>query len=71
MHDGSFSSLADVVNFYNQGGIANENLSPLIKPLNLSEMEMADLVMFLEALTGSNVQALVSDGFAAPVGDAK
>ncbi len=71
MHDGSISSLAEVVKFYNQGGIANENLSPLIKPLNLSDMEMADLLAFLEALTGSNVQTLVSDGFAAPVGDAQ
>ena len=71
MHDGSISSLADVVKFYNQGGIANDNLSPLIRPLNLSEMEMADLVAFLEALTGSNVQILVSDGFAAPVGDSQ
>jgi cytochrome c peroxidase len=34
-------------------------------------MEVADLVAFLEALTGSNVQTLVSDGFAAPVGDSQ
>ena len=69
MHNGSLATLENVVSFYNQGGIANENLSPLIKPLNLSEVECADLVFFLKALTGSNVKDLVSDAFAAPVGD--
>lgn len=70
MHNGSFATLDDVVRFYNQGGTPNENLSPLIKPLGLSDAEQADLVQFLKALTGANVGALVSDGFAAPVGDA-
>ncbi len=69
MHNGSLATLADVVRFYNHGGIANENLSPLIRPLNLSDSEQADLVAFLMALTGSNVNDLVSDGFAAPIGD--
>lgn len=71
MHNGSLATLEDVVRFYNQGGIANENLSPLIKSLALTDGEIADLVAFLQALTGSNVHTLVSDGFAAPVGDAK
>ena len=69
MHNGSLATLEAVVHFYNQGGIANENRSPLLKPLNLSESELADLVSFLKALTGNNVKELVSDGFAAPVGD--
>lgn len=69
MHNGSLATLEEVVSFYNKGGIANENLSPLIKPLNLSEAESADLVFFLKALTGSNVNNLVSDAFAAPIGD--
>ena len=67
MHNGSLTSLADVVSFYNQGGVANENLSPLIKPLGLSSIESAELVAFLQALTGSNIKTLVSDAFAAPV----
>ncbi|MCQ8103371.1 SCO family protein [Methylomonas sp. SURF-2] len=71
MHNGSLSSLKDVVEFYNRGGIANENLSPLIKPLGLSDAEIDDLVAFLQALTGGNVEALVSDAFAAPVGDSR
>jgi cytochrome c peroxidase len=60
-----------VVRFYNQGGVANENLSPMIKPLGLSDSEIADLVAFLQSLTGSNVDKLVADGFAAPVGDSQ
>jgi len=69
MHNGALSTLAEVVQFYNQGGVVNENLSPLLKPLNLSDAEQADLVEFLKSLTGSNVQSLVADGFAAPVGE--
>ncbi|NOV31326.1 cytochrome c peroxidase [Methylomonas sp. ZR1] len=69
MHNGSLPSLAGVLKFYNQGGVANENLSPLLKPLGLSDREIADLVAFLEALSGGNISTLVSDAFAAPVGD--
>ncbi|MDD2759819.1 MAG: cytochrome c peroxidase [Methylomonas sp.] len=71
MHDGSLATLEDVVRFYNHGGIANENLSPLIKSLNLTDTEIADLVAFLKSLTGSNVETLVSDAFAAPVGESQ
>ena len=71
MHNGSLATLEEVVRFYNQGGVANENLSPLIKPLDLSDAEIADLVAFLNSLTGSNVDTLVSDAFAAPVGDSQ
>ncbi len=69
MHNGSLSTLEDVVNFYNQGGISNENLDPLIKPLGLTRKEKSDLVGFLKSLTGSNVEELVSDAFVAPIGD--
>ncbi|MBD9354695.1 cytochrome c peroxidase [Methylomonas albis] len=69
MHNGSLPTLAEVVKFYNQGGAVNENLSPLLKPLGLSDRESADLVAFLTALTGGNVSTLISDAFAAPVGD--
>ena len=69
MHNGSLSTLEDVVQFYNQGGISNEGLSPLIKPLALTEKEKTDLVDFLKSLTGSNVNKLVSDAYAAPIGD--
>ncbi|MDD1627831.1 MAG: SCO family protein [Methylococcaceae bacterium] len=69
MHNGAFSTLQQVVEFYNRGGIANENLDPLIKPLNLTALETADLTAFLESLTGDNIKELVADAFAAPVGD--
>ncbi|MGR9115326.1 MAG: cytochrome c peroxidase [Gammaproteobacteria bacterium] len=70
MHNGSLASLKEVVEFYNQGGVANENLDPLIKPLNLDEREITDLTAFLNNLTGDNIAELVSDAFAAPIGDA-
>ena len=69
MHNGAFSSLEDVVRFYNQGGVINENIDPLIKALNLTETEINELVDFLKSLTGSNVKVLVSDAYAAPIGD--
>lgn len=71
MHNGSLATLEDVLRFYNQGGIANENLSPLIKPLGLSAAELDDLLAYLKSLTGSNTDILISDGFAAPVGDSR
>ena len=52
MHDGSLSSLADVVALYNRGGTPNPWLSGEIRPLGLTAGEQADLVAFLLALTG-------------------
>lgn len=69
MHDGSISSLAEVIDFYDRGGIDNELRDPLLRPLNLSGEEARQLVSFLRALTGDNVDALVADAFAAPVGN--
>ena len=69
MHDGSMENLEQVVEFYNQGGHANEGLDPLIQPLKLTRQEKSDLVTFMKTLTGDNVDSLVSDAFAAPVGD--
>jgi len=69
MHDGSLATLADVIAFYDRGGVANDNLDPLIAPIGLSEPEQRDLIAFLESLTGSDVHDLVSDAFAAPIGD--
>lgn len=50
MHDGSITTLYDVLSFYNRGGEVNPNLSPGIKPLNLSETEKMDIVAFLSSL---------------------
>lgn len=52
MHDGSEATLRHVVQFYNKGGVPNPTLSKEIKPLNLSDKEVDDVVAFLESLTG-------------------
>ena len=71
MHNGSLATLKQVVRFYNQGGIENENLDPRIKPLGMNEREIVDLVEFLRSLTGANIDELLDDAFAAPVGDVR
>lgn len=55
MHDGAFKTPEEVVDFFNAGGGASQNLSPLVKPLNLTAEEKADLVVFLKALTGAPI----------------
>ncbi len=57
MHDGSQATLRDVVVHYNNGGVTNEGdpvndfLSGGIRPLNLTDEQIDDLVAFMEALT--------------------
>jgi len=64
MHDGSVATLRDAVVHYNNGGVTNEGdpvndfLSGGIRPLNLEEDQIDDLVAFMEALT--------SPGFTVP-----
>jgi cytochrome c peroxidase len=69
MHDGSLSTLESVIDFYDRGGVENELRDPLLRPLGLSGGEARQLASFLRALTGDNVDALVADAFAAPVGN--
>jgi cytochrome c peroxidase len=52
MHDGRFKTLEEVVNFYNQGGIKNPHMDPLVIPLDLTDEEKRDLVAFLHTLNG-------------------
>ena len=53
MHDGSLKTLKEVVDFYVGGGNSNPYLDKRIKPLDfLSGEERADLVSFLQSLTG-------------------
>lgn len=57
MHDGSVETLKDVMVHYNNGGVTdvgdpvNDFLSGGIRPLNLEEEQLDDLVAFMEALT--------------------
>ena len=55
MHDGAFKTLEEVVEFMDQGGGSNPNLSLLVKPLNLTAEEKSDLVAFLKALAGEPI----------------
>ena len=52
LHDGSLTTLHQVVDFYDQGGIPNSQLDPVIKPLKLTEQEKEDLVEFMRSLNG-------------------
>jgi cytochrome c peroxidase len=57
MHDGSLATLEDVMKHYNFGGVTNEGdpvndfLSGGIRPLSLTDAEIADVVAFMESLT--------------------
>lgn len=54
MHDGSQKTLEEVMDWYNKGGHKNAWLSDKMKPLNLTEQEVADVVAFMkEGLTGT------------------
>jgi cytochrome c peroxidase len=52
MHNGSLATLRDVVKFYSE--LNEERLhadgEKILKPLRLSDQEIADLVAFLESL---------------------
>jgi cytochrome c peroxidase len=64
MHTGRFATLDEVVRFYDRGGDEDGfegRRDPAIVPLNLSEAEIADLVAFLEALTGEPLPAHLTD----------
>jgi cytochrome c peroxidase len=59
MHNGMYDTLDQVMVHYNQGGMidttgaeVNGTIDPKIKQLNLTDQEMADLVAFLQTLTG-------------------
>ncbi|HKC94296.1 MAG TPA: cytochrome-c peroxidase, partial [Nitrospira sp.] len=56
MHDGVFKTLEEVIDFFDQGGGNNQNLSPLMKPLGLTAEEKSDLIEFLKALTGAPIK---------------
>lgn len=54
MHDGIFSSLRQVVDFYDRGGDVPQGLDPDMRPLGLTTEEKKDLLAFLEALTDAS-----------------
>jgi cytochrome c peroxidase len=50
MHDGSLTTLEDVVEYYNRGGVENPHRDEKIAPLKLSADELRALVAFLKTL---------------------
>jgi cytochrome c peroxidase len=58
MHDGSLGTLADVVNFYSDGGRSNPYIDPEIRPVHFTGDEKHSLVMFLESLCGTVVDGI-------------
>jgi cytochrome c peroxidase len=74
MHDGSLATLEDVIKHYNNGGVTNEGdpvndfLSGGIRPLNLTDEEIADLVAFMESLTSPEYAKLAESAGAAKEG---
>jgi len=61
-HDGSSKTLRETVEHYNNGGVTKEDdpvndfLSGGIRPLNLTEDQIDDLVAFMEALTSAEYE---------------
>ena len=52
MHDGSLKTLKQVVDFYAGGGNSNPYLDPEMKKIHLTAGDRADLLEFLQSLTG-------------------
>lgn len=72
MHDGSLKTLRETVVHYNNGGVTdpdsttvNPFLSGGIRPLDLTEQEIDDLVAFMETLTSPQFGDLPPDPLAA------
>jgi len=69
MHTGQLATLREVVELYNNGGDEAGYVGvkdPQIKPLNLTETEIDELVAFLESLTGQPVPAALQADTSAP-----
>lgn len=64
MHDGSMTTLWDVVDHYNKGGEANPYLDGGIEPLTLDEKEIGQLVAYLFTLTDRRLAAQNAAEFA-------
>lgn len=56
MHDGSLSTLEDVVEFYDKGGFEHD-AERVLHPLGLTQKEKSDLVAFLKSLTTAEDKA--------------
>lgn len=55
MHDGSYTTLEEVIEHYDRGGDEKNNLDPNMLSLKLTNQEKTDLVEFMKSLSGKRV----------------
>jgi cytochrome c peroxidase len=55
MHDGRFQTLGQVLDHYAAGGHSGPNVSPNVRPLQLSASDKKALIAFLNTLTDSTL----------------
>jgi len=55
-HDGSATTLADVIRFYARGGNESASRDWELQPISLTESEQRDLIEFLKALTSDDAR---------------
>jgi cytochrome c peroxidase len=60
MHDGSISSLPEVIELYNKGGLNRPSRADELRPLGLTAEEKSDLLAFLKTLTSSSSSTSLS-----------
>ncbi len=60
MHDGSLTSLEQVIDLYDRGGIDRPSRSRDIRPLHLTAREKADLIAFMETLNDEGAAGAAS-----------
>lgn len=53
MHNGALATLEEVIDLYDKGGIERPSRAEDVRVLNLTAQEKADLVAFMETLTGT------------------
>ncbi len=53
MRNGIYTTLEEVIDHYDRGGDVTENLSPEMKPLNLTARDKADVMALMKSLTGA------------------
>jgi len=59
MHDGSVTTLTEVIDHYDRGGVVRPSLSDEMRPLHLSAAEKQDLLTFLASLTGEDPPVII------------
>ncbi len=69
MHDGSIASLEAVAAFYAEGGGGDPAQDPRTRSVRLTQSDQEALVAFLQTLTSSHVDALVSDARSVAIGE--